>query len=126
MACPEASVGWGVPLTDAPVGWSPHPSIRPLVEADSPLLDPEPQGSPERYWRLLAVETAGYAGHPRSAPVVYIKRSLTRTADSAGHVDPAALVPPRTEELACLARYLDETGFAGDRTVRLLLTAKEV
>jgi len=36
------------------------------------------------------------------------------------------VAPPTRAELACLTRYLDEAGFTGDRTVRLLLTAKEV
>jgi hypothetical protein len=125
VACPEASVGWGVPLTDAPVGWSLHPSVRPLAEADSPLLDTEPQGA-EDYWQHLEVVPTGYQGHARSAFAVYVRRSLTSTADSAGDVNPLWIAGPTDAERACLARYLDEIGFAGDRQVRLLLTAREV
>jgi hypothetical protein len=125
VACPEASVGWGVPLTDAPVGWSLHPSVRLLAEAGSPLLDPEPQGA-EDYWQHLEVVATGYQGEPRSAFAVYVRRSLTSTADSAGDVNPLWIAGPTDAERACLGRYLDEIGFAGDRRVRLLLTAREV
>jgi hypothetical protein len=126
MACPEACVGWGVPLTGG-VGWTTHPSI--LGKADSPLLDCEPLGEGddgERYHLLLAVEWTGYANYPRSGYAVYVKRTLGRTADSTGDVDPAQLTPPTPGELETLSRYLDELGFTGDRTVRLLLAAKEV
>lgn len=125
MACPEAAVGWGVPLTDAPVGWSLHPSIRQLAEAGSPLLGPEPVGT-EDYWLILAVVVTGYNGYPRSGLAVYLRRSLVTTADSTGDVDPRSLAPLAAAEHAAFTRYLDEIGFTGDRTVRLLLTAQEV
>lgn len=131
MACPEAAFGWGVPLTDAPVGWSPHPSIRQLMADGSPLLGPEPEGT-EEYWQHLAVVVTGYNGHPRSALAVYLKRSLASTADSTGDVlletlaGPGASAGPTAAERAVFTRYLDEIGFTGDRKVRLLLTAQEV
>lgn len=126
MAVPEASIGWGVPLSESPVGWSPHHSIRHLIDATSPLLDPEPQGSSEDYWTQLAVIAVGYVGYPRSAPAVYIARTLTTSGDSTGDVNPKSLTPPTAGELEMITRYLDEAGFTGDRTVRLLLTAYEV
>lgn len=126
MAVPEASIGWGVPLSESPVGWSPHHSIRHLIDINSDLLDNEPQGATENYWQHLTVTVAGYVGYPRSAPAVYLTRTLTQTGDSSGDVDQMSFAPPLPRETDLINRYLDEIGFTGDRTVRLLLTAYEV
>lgn len=84
------------------------------------------KGSSEDYWTQLAVIAVGYVGYPRSAPAAYITRTLTTSGDSTGDVDPKSLTPPTAGELEIITRYLDEAGFTGDRTVRLLLTAYEV